>query len=48
MVTLESETMEREWYLSELTLPLSDGKRVVLFQAAQKWTKDVEEEPGDI
>lgn len=48
MVTLESRIMERERYLSELTLPLSDGKRVVLFQATQKWTEGVVEEPGDI
>lgn len=48
LVTLESRIMERERYLSELTLPLSDGKRVVLFQATQKWTEGVGEEPGDI
>lgn len=32
VVTLESGIMEGERYLSELNLPLSDGKRVVLFQ----------------
>lgn len=39
MTTLESGIMEGE--KSELNLPLSDGKRIVLFQVTQKQKENV-------
>lgn len=46
MVTLESRIMERERYLSELTLPLSDGKKLSSFRQLRNgqrvWGKNLE------